>query len=502
MKKVLFLVFLTVVAMEGALIHAFASERLTLLHVNDFHGRIFPYVDKGVDKATSSGGAAYLAAVVAEQRELNPGGVILLAAGDMFQGTPVSNVFRGRPVLDMMNALRFDAMTLGNHEFDWGRPALDEIIAQARFPFVSANIKDAKGQYLQNVTPYVLVQRKGVTVAVIGLTTPETAFTTKPDNVTGLTFLDPVQTLPEQIREARQRGAQVIILLTHLGLDGDRRLAAAVPGIDIIVGGHTHTVVTDPVVVGTTIITQAGYNGLYLGVLEFTVDAKTGRVTHFTKKGELRRVSAGAQDRFDPGIKKMTDSYGEAIKSRFEQVIAETAVSLTRRSDGESVLGDIIADAMRFSSGAAMAFQNSGGIRAEIPAGKITMEQVYTVLPFDNEVIAMDLKGEHIIALLERAIKQDRGMLQVSGIKVIYTVGLKNLEGTEVTVDGLPIDPLRTYRVATNDFLSAGGDDFREFLQGRNIAYGGVLRDIFADYIRENSPLSVPKGGRITLQAK
>lgn len=501
-RKRLLLVFLVIAAMQAAVVRSWASETLTLLHVNDFHGRIFPYIDKSVDNVSPSGGAAYLAAMVADQREQNPGGVILLAAGDMFQGTPVSNIFRGKPVLDMMNSLQFDAMTLGNHEFDWGRVVLDDIIAQARFSFVSANVRDFKGSYLKNVKPYVILERKGLKIAVIGLATPETAYTTKPDNVFGLSFLDPVRVLPSIIDQARGEGAQLVVLLTHLGLDDDRKVAAAVPGIDVIVGGHTHTAVTDPLLVGRTIITQAGNNGLYLGVLELTVDEKSGRIAGATKKGELRRVCAGPDDLFDPEIKKMADSYSEAIKSKFEQVVAETTVNLARRSDGESVLGDVITDAMRAASGAAVAIQNSGGIRAEIPAGKITVEQIYTVLPFDNELIAMDLQGADIIALFERAIRQDKGVLQVSGIRVGYVTGPKGWEVREVAIGGQPIERNRFYRVATNDFLSVAGDDFKEFLKGRNIVFQGVLRDVFVDYLKANSPLAAPKGGRIFFGAR
>jgi 5'-nucleotidase / UDP-sugar diphosphatase len=501
-RKRLIVTFFVVVAMQMIAACVLASERLTILHVNDFHGRIFPYVDKTVDPVKPSGGAAYLASMVAEQREQNSGGVILVAAGDMFQGTPVSNIFRGKPILEMMNKLRFDAMTLGNHEFDWGRTALADLVAQARFPFISANIKDAKGLYLRGIEPYIMIERKGVKVAIIGLATPETAYTTKPDNVAGLTFLDPIIILPEVIHEVRQKGARLVVLLTHLGLDDDKKVAAAVPGIDVIVGGHTHTVVTDPVVVGRTIITQAGYNGLYLGVLELTVDEKTGFILGATKKGELRRVSAGPDDRFDPEIKKMADSYSSAIKSKFEQVVAETAVNLTRQSDGESILGDVITDAMKAASGADIAIQNSGGIRAEIPAGKITMEQVYTVLPFDNELIAMDLQGSDIIALFERVVKQRKDMLQVSGIKVVYAMESKDAEVSEAMINGQPVDRNKVYRVATNDFLSAAGDDFKEFLKGRNIVFMGALRDIFVNYIKANSPVSAPKDGRLIIRSK
>ncbi len=192
----LFFLVPLIAALLCAALPASAAERLTVLHVNDFHGRVFPITDKPADRVRPMGGAAYLAAMIEAERTRNPQGVILLSAGDMFQGTPISDVFHGRPVLDMMNSLHFDAMTIGNHEFDWGRTALAGIIESASFPVLSANIVDRAGTYLPGVRPYIIVERKGIKIAVIGLTTPETPYATKAENVKGLSFLDPAGVLP------------------------------------------------------------------------------------------------------------------------------------------------------------------------------------------------------------------------------------------------------------------------------------------------------------------
>lgn len=500
MRRVCVIVLLGVVLAHVIALSAMATEKLTILHVNDFHGRVFSYLEKIVNPSTPSGGAAYLAEMVNRERARNPKGTILLSAGDMFQGTPVSNLFHGRPVIDMMNMLHFDAMALGNHEFDWGRDVLADIVREAAFPVVSANIVDKKGQYLPGVRPYAIVQRKGLKVAVIGLTTPETPFSTKMDNVSGLTFLDPKKVLPGLIKEVRDKGARIVVLLTHLGLPDDRQLAEAVPGIDVIVGGHTHTVLIDPVIVGRTIIVQAGYNGLYLGVLELILEEKTGKIVDFTKKGELKPVSAGLDDKFDKRMKEAVDRYGEAVKEKFRQVVGETKVDLLRNAAGESNLGDAIADAMRESAGAQIAIQNRGGIRADIPAGVITMEQVYTVLPFDNLVVAMDLKGADLLRLFEKNASTDKGALQTSGVTICYDLRAPaGKRVVEMRVSGQPLDAGKTYRVATNDFLSAGGDGLADFRKGENIVYGGALRDAFVDYLKRYSPLSPRIEGRITV---
>lgn len=497
MSRRRFPVFLAILFVILPLAVARASVRLTILHVNDFHGRMFPYIEKSIDPSKPMGGAAYLADLVRRERLRNPEGTILLSAGDMFQGTPVSNLFHGRPVLEVMNELRFDAMTLGNHEFDWGLKVLGSLLSAARFPVLSANIVDGKGLCMAGVKPYVMIERKGIRTAVIGLTTTDLTHMVNSKYLTGLAVLDPLGVVPDIVKRARAEGARVVVLLTHLGLDADKRLAAELEGVDLIVGGHSHTVVMDPVVVGKTTIAQAGYYGLYLGVMELTIDEKTGTIVDSTTKGELKAVSAGPDDPFDPKIARIAKSYSERIEGKFRQVVGETAVDLTRAATGESTLGDVITDAMRASSGAEVALHNSGGIRADIPAGKITMEQVFTVLPFDNVVVTMDLAGSDLLGILERSGGGNKGMLQVSGLRVEYDgAGSKVVS---VRVNGLPLDKDRMYRVSTNDFLAAGGDRFGPFKRGRNVAYGNDLRDVFVEYLKSRSPLSLKGGERIVM---
>ncbi len=492
-----------IAALHCAALPARAAEKLTILHINDFHGRVFPLSDKQADGMRPMGGAAYLAAMIETERARNPRGVILLSAGDMFQGTPISDVFQGRPVLEMMNGLHFDAMTLGNHEFDWGRTALAGTIKNAAFPMLSANIVDRAGNFLSGVRPYIIVQRKGIKIAVIGLTTPETVYATKAENVRDLTFLDPVAVLPRLLTEVKRKGAVLVVLLTHLGLDEDKRLAASVEGVDVIVGGHSHTVVTDPVTVGRTLIVQAGFYGLYLGVLELTIDERTGRIETATTQGELKAVSAGPHDPFDGQVARIADGYREKTGAIFRQVVGEAGVALTRHADRESVLGDVVADAMRESAGTEIAIQNSGALRADIPAGRITMEQVYTALPFDDVLVAMDLSGAALLGLCEKSIARNKGMLQVSGMEVRYHAGGAGKKwGTEVRVNGVPLDASRMYRVVTNDFLVAGGDRVGGFREGRNVTYGGAVRDAFIAYLKRHSPLAPRTEERVVITGR
>ena len=185
-----------------------AEINLTILHVNDTHGHIIPFLDKSVDPERPVGGAEYLAGMIERERAANPDGTILLSAGDMFQGTPVSNLFHGKPVIEIMNYLRYDAMALGNHEFDWGQDVLHSIISSASFPVISANIFERGGGRIRGVKPYVILKKKGIRIAVIGVTTPETYYTTKTGNVTGLTFTPPEKVLPAIVRRVRAKGRQ------------------------------------------------------------------------------------------------------------------------------------------------------------------------------------------------------------------------------------------------------------------------------------------------------
>ncbi|MCX7720552.1 MAG: bifunctional metallophosphatase/5'-nucleotidase [Dictyoglomus thermophilum] len=495
-KKLLLLTILIILFSSLIFAQEIKPIEIKILHINDFHGRLQPYIVKSISENIPVSGGAYLAYLINEERSKNPDGTILLSAGDMFQGTPISNIFKGEPVIKMMNYLKFDAMTIGNHEFDWGQEQLQAWIKSSNFPYLAANILKDKN-YLPNVKPYIILERKGIKIAIIGLTTQETAYIVKPDYVKDLTFVEPEKVLPNLIKEVKDQGAQLIIVLSHLGYDADKKLAENVQGIDVIVGGHSHTVVTKPVIVRGTIIVQAGYNGIYLGVLDLKIQPETGIVLDFTKENILKTVFAGPENKQDPEVASLIETYASQLKEEFSKVVGETLVDLVRNYNEESNVGNVICDAMLEASKAQIAFQNSGGIRMDIPKGKITMEQVYSMLPFDNVLVEMDLTGKDILDLLEQSATLEKGILQVAGIKVKYDmrrpVGSRVIE---VLIKDEPLDPNKVYRVVTNDFLAAGGDKFTAFTRGKNITYGDMLRDVFVEYLKKHSPISPKVEGR------
>ena len=499
MKRILnlLIIFILIFLLSSTLYSQVPSIDLTILHINDFHGRLLPYTVKSISEKIPVSGVAYLAQMINEERSKNPEGTILLSAGDMFQGTPQSNIFRGEPVVEIMNYLKFDAMAVGNHEFDWGQEVLQKLSSISNFPYLSANIVDKDGKYLPYLKPYVIIERKGIKIAIIGLTTPETAYITKPDYVKDLKFLDPVEILPNIIDDVRNKGANLVVVLSHLGFDADKELAEKVSGIDVIVGGHSHTVVTNPVVVRGVIITQAGYNGIYLGVLEIKIQPETNIILGYTRENELKTVFAGPENKFDEKVAQIVDKYNSQLKEEFAKVVGETLVDLVRNYNEESNVGNVICDAMREAVSADIAFQNSGGIRTDIQKGPITMELVYTLLPFDNVLVTMDLTGKQILQLLEQSATLQKGILQQSGLKVKYDmtkpVGQRVVE---VFVGDKPLELDKVYKVVTNDFLAAGGDNFVTFKEGKNLVYGDMLRDVFIEYLKKHSPISPKVEGR------
>ncbi len=494
-RKLILSIFLLALFIPLSLYAAQTDVHLTILHVNDMHGHILPSTAKNPDGKISIdtetvGNAANLAGMIGEERAKNPEGTLLLSAGDMFQGTPVSNLFKGKPVIEFMNYLAFDAMAVGNHEFDWGLDAFNQLLTAARFPFLSANIQNTNDPRLHGVTPYIVIHRRNVNIAVIGLTTPDVAYLSKTGLTGNISAQNAANMLPSIIKKATLEGAQIIIVLSHLGLEADRDLARRVSGIHVIVGGHSHTALMTPVMEGSTMIVQAGCYGLYLGVLELDIERDKNPAAYRTIKGALRKVTGGPGQPYDEKAARIVNAYHDRIKDQFAEMIGETAVDLKINDHDESNIGNLICDMMKETTGTDMALINSRSMRTNIPQGKITMEQVYTLLPFDNVIATMDLTGSQIMEILEHSAALPYGRLQVSGITISHD--LSKPEGHrvgQVIVGGKPLVPDKTYRIVTNDFLAAGGDRFATFREGQNIQSGMELRDIFLAWLKKHSPV-------------
>jgi 2',3'-cyclic-nucleotide 2'-phosphodiesterase (5'-nucleotidase family) len=430
----------------------------------------------------------------------------------MIQGNPWANLFRGKSSIDVMNAMRFDAMVVGNHEFDFGPKVLKERTAQARFPVLGANVKGFAA-----LKPYVIKNLQGVRIAIIGVVTPETPVATHPRNVAGLTFSTPESAVKKYLPELKRR-ADIIIVLSHCGFQADRDLAARVPGIDVIVGGHSHTKILQPELVGKTIIVQAWEHAKVLGVLNLKI--KDGKVIGFD--GELQEISPAAGPP-NSQVQEIVARYASQVDSLLQRTIGETQVDL----DGEHVrtretnLGDFVADVMRQTAGAEAAIINGGTIRTGIPQGKITVKDVYAMLPFDNYLVAISLTGAQLKAALEHGVarlEEPCGSFpQVSGLTFTYSPSAPaGFRVKDVTVGGQPLDAQKEYVVATNDYLVAGGDGYTVFgealksagdytnlggtLTSSKLAYndpGAWLRDLVINAIQARKTIAPKADGRI-----
>jgi 2',3'-cyclic-nucleotide 2'-phosphodiesterase (5'-nucleotidase family) len=475
------------------------EAKIVILHTNDFHGNLKPLKDKKLDPTGEVGGSAYIAPMIAKIRTENKGIVLLLDAGDIAQGTPVSNYFKGKPVVEVMNYLKYDAMTIGNHEFDWRIPAMGEMIKTAKFPVICANIVDAKtSKPLFAMKPYIIKKVGNLKVGIIGLTTTETPSVTKAENVKGLKFLDPAATANKYIPLMKKEGAEIIIALTHLGIDDDKILAEKTKGIDFIVGGHSHTELDTPVKVGNTVILQTKSYGRFLGRLELVYDKTNKKIVSYTDKNEL--IPTLHKDITpDPAVVAIIEKYNKQVAPIMEKEIGKTELDLIRetgKDHADSVLGNLICDAMKANAHADVAIYNPGGVRSDILKGSIKMEDLFKVLPFDNWLVSFTLKGEDIQKILEHGAK-GKGSAQVGGMT--FSIDYSKPEGSrvsEVMIAGQPLDLNKTYRVTTIDFLYTGGDGFN-FKNGTDLKYGDFVRDVVEEYIREYSPINKDADKRI-----
>jgi 5'-nucleotidase / UDP-sugar diphosphatase len=490
-------------------IPAFGAEKtLRILYVNDFHGFAEPYQPLGASEPL--GGAAYLAGAVDRLRQGWP--TLLLAAGDMIQGNNWANLFQGRSTIELMNAMKFDAMVVGNHEFDYGQEVLQERLREARFPMLGANV-----QFLPGLKPYVIKDVQGLRVAIIGVTTTDTPITTHPKNVVGLKFTPPETAVTEIIKKLPGK-ADIVVVLSHIGYPEDRALAQKVTGIDVIIGGHTHTKLISPVVVNHTIIGQAWEHAKALGVLDLYL--KNGRIVKYDGHLEMIKPVPGQEDK---GIQHIVSKYSQQVDALLDLKVGETEEDL----DGESVrlretnLGDLVTDIMRTTAGADAAMINGGSIRASILRGTIRAKDIYTALPFDNYVVALRMTGKQLREALEHGVSglaEKAGRFpQVSGLTFTYSpTAPAGSRVRSVTVGGRPLDPAKEYVVATNDFLAAGGDGYRSFgealkagegyreqggaLTSKNLTYnvpGTFLRDLVIGYIKGKRTIAPRVEGRI-----
>ncbi len=478
-----------------------ATDSVTILHTNDFHGALAPEVVRIGSVSFESGGLANLAGHIDQFRKDAGGKVLVLDAGDIWQGTFASNETKGATVIEAMNIAGYDAAAVGNHDLDFGQEVLRERVAQAKFPFLAANIiEESTGQIPSYLKPYIIKQVGNLKVGIIGLAYPGSAAIVKADSVKGLKFLDGVETATKLVPTLRPQ-VDLLVVLSHMSFIGDQDLAARVSGIDVIVGGHSHTEQRYTMKAGETLIVQAGTAGKVLGRLVISYDRAAKKITAYTGANELVNVVSG-QIAPNAQVAALVKTRLDAASAIMERPLGQTLIDLEPATEGECPLGNLVADAMLAApSGdrpAEASMHNNSGLRARIPAGPITYGALYQALPFDNVIASIDISGQALLEILERTVAGRRGNMVVAGMRYEFDYGKPT--GSRLllaTIGGKPIDPKRVYRINTIDYLATGGDGQTAFTQGKIVTLGDRVADVVAAYIKTHSPVNPKVEGRI-----
>ena len=513
MKKLLLiamLVFSTVMfGYSAPLYEAGKTYKITILHTNDHHGHFW----------TSRHGEYGLAAQktlidqIKKEVSLDGGFTLVLSAGDVNTGVPESDLQDAEPDFKAMSIIGYDAMVLGNHEFDKPNDVLAKQKEWAKFPFLGANIvKKSTGQPLY--TPYVTYSVDGLRIAIMGLTTGDTPKLVTPTNVEKLKFLDPIKTAKRLVPQLKRK-AGLVIALTHMGYydyglygsnaPGDVTLAQEVEGIDVIIGGHSHTKLSAVDIQGDTVIAQAGDWGKNVGRLDLEfmdgeITVKNYKIIAVNKKKKIKkdgkkvRVFIEKEIPQDPMLATFLFEYQNKGSEELKQVIgAVNADFIGERKivrSQETNLGNLIAKTQRLKVGADLAVMNSGGIRTSLKQGDITYKDVLKVQPFSNTICMVTLSGAELKQYLEIAANKSAGsgaFAQFDNTEIV----MKGDKLEKAKVGGMMVQDSGKYKLAINSFAAAGGDGYMKVTNHPTFVDSGYIdADILKEFIQMNSPLN------------
>ncbi|GMG95426.1 5'-nucleotidase C-terminal domain-containing protein [Tepidimicrobium xylanilyticum] len=498
--------FLSLVLVLGLLIGpvhnlAFAEEgdvvKLTIIHTNDVHSRVVGSEDSLI-------GYAKLATLVKEMRK--EGNVLLLDAGDTTHGLPIATISNGESIIELMNQMGYDAMVPGNHDFNYGYDRLIELNRMADFPILAANVIREDGT--RDLEEYTIIEIDGIKVGIFGLTTQETKFKSNPKNTEGININDPVAVAEEMVKKLKEEDVKLVIALAHIGMDEESNpkttdIAKKVQGIDIIIDGHSHTMLEEGEVIGDTLIVQTGEYLKNIGVVN--VELADGKISK--KEAKLMTFEDALALKEDEEISNKISELEEENNQVLSVTIGQSNVDLVGEREvvraGESNLGNLATDAMLDITGADVALTNGGGIRASIPAGQISKGNILEVFPFGNYIVVLELTGEDIIKALEHGVDtypEPAGKFpHVAGMT--YKIDPSKEAGSrivELLIDGKPVELNKTYTLATNDFLAVGGDGYTMFGDAPIVGEFEGLDEALIKYIEKIGVIDYQAEGRIT----
>nr|WP_309085132.1 5'-nucleotidase C-terminal domain-containing protein [Chelativorans sp.] len=512
---------------------SFADFTLNILHINDWHSRIqsinaFDSTCSEEDETAGEcfGGAARLVTALSDRRAALEGqNVLFLNAGDNFQGSLFYTTYKGDAEAEFLNLMKPDAMAVGNHEFDDGEEGLAAFLDKVQFPVLGANVETTEASRLgDRVKDHVILDVGGQKIGIVSVVANDTAELASPGENVSIT--NDVEALTAAVKAVQDQGVNKILALTHVGYPRDVEALAKIPGVDVVVGGHSHTLLSNtaegaagpyPTMVDNpegykVPVVQAGAYSKYLGDLKLVFD-DNGVVKEAT--GDVHLIDAKVEP--DATVAARVKELAGPIEELKAQVVSETSAAIDGSREtcraGECQMGNLVTDAMLARTkdqGVQFAITNGGGLRASIDQGEVTMGEVLEVLPFQNTLATFQLKGSDVVASLESGVGQiEEGagrFPQVSGLRYTFdksvAAGQGRIKQVEVQAEGgwEPIDPNATYTIATNNFMRNGGDGYALFAQNGQNAYdfGPGLEQVVADYLAANNPYKPYTDGRIT----
>ncbi|WP_294174469.1 5'-nucleotidase C-terminal domain-containing protein [uncultured Clostridium sp.] len=448
-----------------------SNKVVEILSFNDFHGNVL--------ESGKNIGAAKLTGIIKEYQKRDEAsdtyGVATVSGGDIYQGTAISNILAGEPVSKMLEEIGIVASAIGNHEYDWGSDKIKPWAEEAGFKFVAANLIDeTTGVAPEYAEPYVMTNVDGINIAFIGIATPETLTSTKAENVVGLKFLDIVETIDKYSEIVRAEGADIVVALTHSpaleNSDGSitgeaAEIAKNAADVDAVVAAHNHKFVDGFVNNNNTgkdvPVVQAGYNGRGLSVITFTFDENEEILDVEANTRQFYAESSTNEFPIDKNVEETIAKYNEQLAPTLLTEVTELKFDLDHdRYAGVTPLGVTVAEAMRQAGGTQVAIANGGGIRAPLTKGTLTLGDMYTILPFDNNVVTMKVTGAKLKELIQHGINPDGfGWGQYSGLTVWYDSETDEITSMRLS-DGTKVEEDKYYTLTSIDFLMTGGDSY------------------------------------------
>ena len=493
--RVLRSVLLSIAGASGAALHAGEPVHLVVLHTNDLHGQVLPRPGTWIDREDPplAGGLPRIAAAIARERravEAGGGAVLVLDAGDWFQGTPEGQLEDGRAYLEALAEVGYDALAVGNHELDLGLAVLEQHLSVTKLPALCANAtREASGQEpIRGIRPWLRFERAGLSILVVGLLTPITR-TISSEDARSMRFDSPSEVLAG-VRDSAGAEVDLLLPLTHLGLDEDRVLARELPELELIVGGHSHSYLPKGVREGETLIVQVGSKASALGRVDLWIDPDTGEVRSKTARAIELLDEPSEEARVD-GVEKACRALVEECRAYMDTVVGELAAPATRARSGfsSSSAGNWITDCMRARTGAQVAIHNRGGLRADVAAGPVTRRALFELSPFGNHLVTLTLEGRELLAALRFALEGRRlPGIDVSGLEVDLRRESGWTKLVSVRVGEAQLDPAARYRVTTNSFLARGGDGLEVFREARlRESHSLLLRELTENCLGERA---------------